>query len=217
MSDKRDDNICVVCRHEYTSGSGGPGGGGGGGGGHKKWIFAIGRCDHWVCYECCTRMRVLCQQNECPICRQQLNEVVFTADKQKKFDEFDLKKCLYHNNHGIHFEDDLALESYGKLLEHPCRKCRGRQPLKSLHDLNTHLRKEHDLHLCDLCVKNLKLFTHEIKYYTRKELVRHRKSGDPDERSHRGHPICTFCDERYVDDDDLHLHLRREHFYCHFC
>lgn len=79
------------------------------------------------------------------------------------------------------------------------------------------LRKEHELFMCDLCVENLRVFSHERKYYTRKELARHRKTGDPDETSHRGHPICTFCDQRYVDDEDLHMHLRREHFYCHFC
>ena len=78
-------------------------------------------------------------------------------------------------------------------------------------------RKEHELFICDLCLANLKVFSHERKYYTRKDLVRHRKSGDPDEKSHRGHPICTFCDQRHVDDDELNLHLRREHFYCHFC
>lgn len=32
-------------------------------------IYAVGACDHPVCYECSTRMRVLCETNECPICR----------------------------------------------------------------------------------------------------------------------------------------------------
>lgn len=35
--------------------------------------------------------------------------------------------------------------------------------------------------------------------------------------SHRGHPLCHFCDVRYVDDEDLHRHLRRDHFFCHYC
>lgn len=71
--------------------------------------------------------------------------------------------------------------------------------------------------MCDLCTDNLKIFSNERKYYTRKELARHRKTGDPDETSYRGHPLCKFCDVRFVDEDDLHSHLRREHFYCHFC
>ena len=50
------ENTCVVC---FKTAS----------------IFSIGECDHPVCYECSTRMRVLCRQNECPICRQDLAKV----------------------------------------------------------------------------------------------------------------------------------------------
>lgn len=32
-------------------------------------------CNHPVCYECSARMRCLCLQNECPICRQDLPKV----------------------------------------------------------------------------------------------------------------------------------------------
>jgi hypothetical protein len=38
-----------------------------------------------------------------------------------------------------------------------------------------------------------------------------------DDRSHRGHPLCQFCDERYLDNDDLLTHLRKHHFWCHIC
>lgn len=41
--------------------------------------------------------------------------------------------------------------------------------------------------------------------------------GDPDDTSHRGHPLCKFCDERYLDNDELLKHLRRDHYFCHFC
>lgn len=33
----------------------------------------------------------------------------------------------------------------------------------------------------------------------------------------RGHPLCEFCDTRYMDSDELFRHLRRNHLYCHFC
>lgn len=84
-------------------------------------------------------------------------------------------------------------------------------------ELETHLRKEHEKYFCDLCRDNLKAFSHERKYYTRSELARHRKKGDPDETCHRGHPLCKFCDLRYMDEEELQSHLRREHFYCHIC
>lgn len=51
------ENLCVVCFKNVE-------------------IYSIGECDHPVCYECSTRMRVLCEQNECPICRQSLSKVI---------------------------------------------------------------------------------------------------------------------------------------------
>ncbi|XP_010189466.1 PREDICTED: zinc finger protein 598, partial [Mesitornis unicolor] len=61
------------------------------------------------------------------------------------------------------------------------------------------------------------IFTYERKWYSRKDLARHRIHGDPDDTSHRGHPLCKFCDERYLDNDELLKHLRRDHYFCHFC
>lgn len=63
----------------------------------------------------------------------------------------------------------------------------------------------------------LQIFTYERKWYSRKDLARHRMQGDPDDTSHRGHPLCKFCDERYLDNDELLKHLRRDHYFCHFC
>ncbi|XP_074179272.1 E3 ubiquitin-protein ligase ZNF598 isoform X4 [Rhinolophus sinicus] len=79
------------------------------------------------------------------------------------------------------------------------------------------MRKQHELFCCKLCLKHLKIFTHERKWYSRKDLARHRMQGDPDDTSHRGHPLCKFCDERYLDNDELLKHLRRDHYFCHFC
>lgn len=61
------------------------------------------------------------------------------------------------------------------------------------------------------------VFCHERKWYNRKELAQHRAHGDPDDTSHRGHPLCKFCDDRYLDNDELLKHLRRDHYFCHFC
>lgn len=48
-------------------------------------------------------------------------------------------------------------------------------------------------------------------------MAQHRRKGDTDDKSHKGHPICEFCDLRYMDNDELYRHLRRDHLYCHFC
>lgn len=63
----------------------------------------------------------------------------------------------------------------------------------------------------------IQVLSSERKFYTRKDLARHRRTGDQDDTSYRGHPLCEFCDERYFDNDELHRHLRKDHYFCHFC
>ncbi|CAG0891298.1 unnamed protein product [Darwinula stevensoni] len=135
---------------------------------------------------------------------------------------------------------------------------------RSFKELRNHVRKEHELFYCDLCVDNVKngaewhllepkgeagsaqkqsgehrlpsvgfepgppacsrrpavalrIFTFERKGYSRSDLARHRRTGDPDDKSHKGHPLCEFCDVRFMDNDDLYRHLRKDHYFCHFC
>ena len=63
----------------------------------------------------------------------------------------------------------------------------------------------------------LQIFSHERKFYNREALAKHRRVGDDDDQSHRGHPLCEFCDHRYLDNDELVGHLRKDHYFCHFC
>lgn len=79
------------------------------------------------------------------------------------------------------------------------------------------MNKVHGLHYCDICTENLKLLPTEFKTYTRRDLTLHRREGDKDDTSHKGHPLCQFCNDRYLDNDQLHAHLRKNHFWCHFC
>lgn len=123
---------------------------------------------------------------------------------------------LLDGEHLIYFENEGAERAFKSLLEHRCKVCKSRD-LKTLKDLDIHLRKDHELHLCDLCVENLRVFSHERKYYSRKDLIQHRKYGDPEDSSHRGHPDCKFCDVRFMDEEDLHRHLRKDHYHCHIC
>ena len=57
---------------------------------------------------------------------------------------------------------------------------------KTFRQLDQHIRREHEKYYCDLCVTNLRVFTHERKFYNRKDLVEHRRKGDPDDTSFKG-------------------------------
>ncbi|XP_028311076.1 E3 ubiquitin-protein ligase ZNF598 [Gouania willdenowi] len=179
-------------------------------------IFALGRCDHPVCYRCSTKMRVLCDQKYCAVCREELDKVVFVK-KLEAFQSLPFHQFPSEMKHDIYFGDERIYSQYRHLLLAECLRCSEPKIFSKCEELEQHMRKQHELFCCKLCTKHLKLFSHERKWYNRKELARHRAHGDPDDTSHRGHPLCKFCDDRYLDNDELLKHLRRDHYFCHFC
>ncbi|XP_015436553.1 PREDICTED: zinc finger protein 598 [Dufourea novaeangliae] len=195
-SDSMNNNTCVVCYKNVD-------------------VYSIGMCEHPVCYECSTRMRVLCCQNECPICRQDLPKVVFT--REIKSFRYLRKGILVNTRYRIYFDTPDIQNKFYELLANSCNICTEKPVFNHFNSLKDHMRRHHKLHYCDLCVENLKIFSHERRCYTRSELAMHRRKGDIDDKSHKGHPLCEFCDERYMDNDELFRHLRRDHLYCHFC
>lgn len=88
---------------------------------------------------------------------------------------------------GVHFCTGSIQSAYYQLLQHDCPICieHQRWPFKTFQQLKDHMRKEHELYYCDLCVANLKIFTFERKCYNRSELAQHRRKGDTDNTSHK--------------------------------
>ncbi|XP_049869017.1 E3 ubiquitin-protein ligase ZNF598 isoform X2 [Pectinophora gossypiella] len=199
-SQSNDNNTCVVCFKNVV-------------------YYSVGECDHPVCFECSTRMRVLCLQNECPICRQALSRVVFTDTvyPYKELRSRIFTDRFFERQFKIGFCSEEIKRAYEQLLENRCKLCDNLAPFRTFSMLSDHMRKVHERYFCDLCVKHLKIFTNERKCYTRQELAHHRRKGDLDDTSHRGHPLCEFCEERFMDADELYRHLRKEHLYCHLC
>ncbi|MBZ3879693.1 Zinc finger protein 598 [Sciurus carolinensis] len=161
-------------------------------------------------------MRVLCEQRYCAVCREELRQVVF-GKKLPAFATIPIHQLQHEKKYDIYFADGKVFALYRQLLQHECPQCPQLPPFGLFGDLEQHMRKQHELFCCKLCLKHLKIFTYERKWYSRKDLARHRMQGDPDDTSHRGHPLCKFCDERYLDNDELLKHLRRDHYFCHFC
>ena len=191
------ENTCSLCWNEIS-------------------IFAVGVCNHAICHVCMTRMRVLCSQKDCAICRQDMPMIVLSR-QLCKYDDLANQVLPKDKKYQICCEDGNVKKIFDDLLTHKCLKCPNQVTFTTFKQLDTHTRREHEVFFCDLCSANLKVFSHERKLYTRPELATHRRKGDPDDSSHRGHPLCQFCEVRYVDDEELFRHLRRDHFYCHFC
>lgn len=135
--------------------------------------------------------------------------------KKLKNSDIPRKGFIPNRKYKIFFEDSQIQKKFEKLNEHRCSKCNLSE--RNLKALQQHLSKTHTLFFCALCLEHLKIFPSERKAYTRQELAQHRRQGDKDDTSYKGHPLCRFCDERYMDNDELFKHLRKDHYYCHFC
>ena len=75
---------------------------------------------------------------------------------------------LCHKNENIYFENEKARNAFLDLLSHKCKLCPLLQPMKTFRELQQHMRRDHGLHYCDICVKDLKV---SILRHTRKEIV----------------------------------------------
>ena len=139
-------------------------------------VFSVGICDHPVCYECSTRMRVLCKQMECPICRQEMNKVniaitwktvpfivdcfgkqVIFVEEVKPFSQLAGKNYLMDKQAKVCFESQEIQDLFKKLLVHACSICSQEPVFSAVQQLKEHLRKEHERFFCELCLDNLKV------------------------------------------------------------
>lgn len=84
-------------------------------------IYAVGSCNHPVCYECIVRMRVLCDQKECPICRKTLDEVICTVNPAL-FENFTetFKELAFDEKYGVYFETAEIKSKFFKTFENAC-------------------------------------------------------------------------------------------------
>lgn len=95
---------------------------------------------------------------------------------------------LHDRRYGIYFCTSDIQRAYQKLLEHRCWICSKNSnhwPFRTFSQLKDHMRREHELFYCEICVDNLKIFTFERRTYNRQELAIHRRKGDKDNTSHR--------------------------------
>ncbi|KAL5228391.1 hypothetical protein ABZP36_016656, partial [Zizania latifolia] len=103
-------------------------------------------------------------------------------------------------------------------------KAKRKNKLRSVEQLKGHLFNRHGLYMCDLCLEGRKVFISEQKLYTTSQLNQHIKTGNSDvdgsevERcGFEGHPMCEFCKSLFYEDNELEIHMPREHFSCHIC
>ncbi|CAJ2500814.1 Uu.00g036670.m01.CDS01 [Anthostomella pinea] len=184
---------------------------------------SVAPCNHRTCHICALRMRALYKNKECAHCRTAAPFVMFTDDATKRYQDYsDQDVTSTDDNIGIRYTNEDIVGDTVLLLRYNCPDTSCDFAGLGWPDLHRHVRSAHHKKMCDLCMRNKKVFTHEHELFTDKELEKHMRHGDDqpgavDQTGFRGHPLCAFCGQRFYDDDKLYEHCRSKHERCFIC
>lgn len=212
-----------------------------------EWV-AYGPCGHKdVCSTCVARLRFICVDRRCCICKTESNSVFVTkalGDYTRMIIDFSVLPSevkegragsyWYHEDTQTYFDD---LDHY-KMIKAMCRLSCGvcdkdeqtsngskrRGKFRNIEQLKGHLFHQHRLLMCSLCLEGRKVFICEQKLYTRAQLNQHINTGDSEvdgTESERGgfmgHPMCEFCRTPFYGENELYTHMSTDHYTCHIC
>eukprot|EP00434_Breviolum_minutum_P008082 symbB.v1.2.007127.t1/scaffold435.1/size205859/2 len=188
---------------------------------------SIGRCRHAeVCWVCTLRLRFLNQDTRCPLCNEELGEVLLTNDTTASVDSMDLVG-LNHEDPWIYFADDIIRRAVLQLLGYRCQieRCAQKDSaFTTLRQLEDHLWYSHWRQLCRVCLHDRSAFVCEQRVYASKDIDRHYRHGDPADLMNQramptvpAHPQCQFCKQRFFNEESLLAHMYRRHVVCQLC
>ncbi|KAK4418004.1 E3 ubiquitin-protein ligase hel2 [Sesamum alatum] len=167
-----------------------------------EWV-AYGACGHKdVCSTCVARLRFICDDRRCCICKTEAGVVFVTkalGDYTKTISDFSLLpsevkegrvgQYWYHEDTQALFDDldhykmikamcRLSCSVCDKMEDQPDDGPRRRTKFRNIEQLKGHLFHKHRLLMCSLCLEGRKVFICEQKLYTRSQLTQHINTGD---------------------------------------
>ncbi|KAG5220069.1 E3 ubiquitin-protein ligase [Salix suchowensis] len=182
-------------------------------------------------------LKALYKKTECTFCKRLLNAITRTGSPNVPhlygvpdalFSSFTSEAIPFKDSLlEIYFETEDMMQETLILLRFNCPDPDCSYIGAGWGDLSIHIRGVHKKNLCNVCVKNKKVFAHEHYLYTRNELAihlpsmlsRHHSGKQPAKAQIEGgiHPLCEFCNECFFSDDELYAHLREHHEECFVC
>ncbi|KAK7397006.1 hypothetical protein VNO78_18170 [Psophocarpus tetragonolobus] len=168
-----------------------------------EWV-AYGPCLHReVCSTCVARLRFICDDRCCCICKTECNLVFVTkalGDYTRMINDFSILPSevregkvgsyWYHEDTNAFFDDVDHYKMIKAMCRLSCSVCdkmeerpqdaasRRRAKFRNIGQLKGHLFHRHKLHMCRLCLEGRKVFICEQKLYSRAQLNQHTSTGD---------------------------------------
>jgi hypothetical protein len=150
------------------------------------------------------------EDEQCPICKADLDEIVITEDKDLTWGVFNKKlkrRCEEDpEDDTVYYHTDAAKESSLALRNLTCiiHNCgHSNKQFPNVASLQRHLESNHDKTFCKICLKGRTVFIREQRLYHVKQLRKHIEFGDVGDDRHGEvlpHPYCDFCEEFYFND-----------------
>ncbi|KEG11498.1 zinc finger, c2h2 type domain containing protein [Trypanosoma grayi] len=195
--------------------------------------LAVFNCGHFVCYICGLHIHAI-DHGACPVCRDAGKTVIVTrllpdaASDEEKFSAASLRTMkeasVFEEHLQCYVHGDALAREMAKMYKYVCPvpACwrKGVQdPFYELPVLREHLRVDHGLEYCPICLEHRSIFLCEQRVYNKSDLPLHMEGVCPqDSTSFLGHPYCAFCKRaRFYDEDHLLKHMKHEHFTCDVC
>lgn len=198
---EQEKEICLICCNEIE-------------------YYSIYECEHnLVCWKCCLTQRELLKDKSCCVCKQQSERVIITKEEPKGYLEYDLKKFKLDEKYKVYYDRKEIIDQLQGLRLNICYLCSKKKIYDKIEELKEHVKKEHELYYCDLCLNFRKVFMIDQKLYTFNQLKNHQKQGevDPEYGLIKFHPLCKFCNKRFYSDDEIFEHMHLSHYECHIC
>ncbi|XP_030551808.1 E3 ubiquitin-protein ligase HEL2 [Rhodamnia argentea] len=167
-----------------------------------EWV-AYGACGHReVCSTCVARLRFICDDRRCCICKTDNDVVLVTkalGDYTRMINDFSVLPSepkegrvgsyWFHEDTQAIFDDVDHYRMVKAMCKLSCSICdkseektndaskrRGR--FRNIEQLKGHLFHQHKVLMCSLCLEGRKVFICEQKLYTRSQLNQHISTGD---------------------------------------
>ncbi|XP_050238796.1 E3 ubiquitin-protein ligase HEL2 [Mercurialis annua] len=168
-----------------------------------EWV-AYGACGHRdVCSTCVIRLRFICGDNSCCICKTESPVIFITkalGDYTRTISDFAVLPSepregrvgsyWYHEDSQAFFDDLDQYRMIKAMCRLSCSVCdkmedegttdgpKRRARFRNIEQLKGHLFHQHKLLMCSLCLEGRKIFICEQKLYTRAQLNQHTRTGD---------------------------------------
>ncbi|XP_044503755.1 E3 ubiquitin-protein ligase ZNF598 [Mangifera indica] len=167
-----------------------------------EWV-AYGSCGHRdVCSTCVARLRFICHDSHCCICKTECDVVFVTkalGDYTRMISDFSVLPSelregrvgpyWYHEDTQAFFDDVDHYNMIKAMCRLSCNVCdnmeeqandgaKRRGKFRNIEQLKGHLFHKHKLLMCSLCLEGRKVFICEQKLYTRAQLNQHINTGN---------------------------------------